>query len=57
MYKQEKPPGFKFLRVNSWEINHVTSKCQMYFLKKTSKVKFKTKKIVLHIQNSLRTKF
>ena len=34
MYKQEKPPGFKFLRVNSWEINHVTSKCQMYFLKK-----------------------
>ena len=43
--KTRKTSGFKSLRVNSWEINHVTSKCQLDFLDKTCKIRSKTGKV------------
>ena len=42
--------GFKPQRVNCWEINQVTSKCQMDFLQKTCKDKSKTKKVKISIE-------
>ena len=41
--------GFKSLRVNCWEINQVTSKCQIDFLEKTCKGKSKTEKVNITI--------
>ena len=35
--KTRKVTGLKFLRVNCWEINQVTSKCLMDFLEKIAK--------------------
>ena len=39
-----KATGFKSLRINCWEINQVTSKCQISFLNKTCKNRPKTEK-------------
>ena len=43
--KTRKATGFKSLRVNYWEINHVKSKCHMDFLDKTCKVRSKIEKV------------
>ena len=50
------------MQVNCWEINQVTSKCQIDFLNKTSKKGSTTEKSeyyyqILHIWNSLATVF
>ena len=60
---QEKAIVFKSLRINYWEINQVTSKCQIDILDETSKKRSKTEKEfdgdhqILHILNSLGSKF
>ena len=60
---QEKAIVFKSLRINYWEINQVTSKCQIDILDETSKKRSKTEKgfdcdhQILHILNSLGSKF
>ena len=41
LIKTRKASGIKFLRVNCWEINHVTSKCLIDFSDKTCKKKKK----------------
>ena len=41
LIETRKASGIKFLRVNCWEINHVTSKCLIDFSDKTCKKKKK----------------
>ena len=57
LIETRKATGFKFLRENCWEINQVTSKCQMHFSNKISKKGLKHHHRILHIRNSLGTKF
>ena len=62
LYRIRKATDVKSLRINCWEINQVTSKCQIDILNKTCKKKgLKQKKehhrLILHIQNGLGTKF
>ena len=45
-----KSTGFNSLRINYWEINQVTSKCQMDFLDKTFKKRSKTEKKNINIE-------
>ena len=55
-----KSTGLKSLRVNCWEINHVTSNYQMDILDKTCKIRYKTEKVNIPsswYQISLGTKF
>ena len=60
-HETRKTTGFKCLRTNCWEINQVTSKCQVDFWDKTFKKGLKQKKKnhhrILHIRNSLGAKF
>ena len=46
---QEKDIVFKSLRINYWEINQVTSKCQIDILDETSKKDLKQKKNLMVI--------
>ena len=41
--KKRKDTGLESLRVNCWEIDQVTSKCQRDFLDKTCKLKTEKK--------------
>ena len=56
-----KATGFKSLRLNYWEINQATSKCQIDFwtkiAKKVQNRKSEHRYEILHIQISLGTKF
>ena len=61
LFKTKKPTGLKSLQLNFWEINQVTSKCQIDFCTKLSKEILNRKSEhyhkILHIQISLGTKF
>ena len=60
---QEKAIAFNFPRINYWEINQVTSECQIDILDETSKKRSKTEKEfdgdhpIFHILNSLGSNF